>query len=96
MVTKGVASVRSPVCNLQTHGPAVTHERFMRAVELAFREEYDIDVDEPVRGSSYAVAYGKLYLSSPVAGALRAGGRVDARDRGHFQGNGRAARAPRF
>ena len=51
MVTKGVASVRSPVCNLQQHDASVSHERFVRAVELAFRGEYDIDVDEEVRCS---------------------------------------------
>lgn len=48
MITKGVASVRSPVCNLQQHDASVSHERFVRAVELAFRGEYDIDVDEEV------------------------------------------------
>lgn len=48
MVTKGVASVRSPVCNLQAHSSDITHDKFVRTVELAFREEYDIDVDEPV------------------------------------------------
>ncbi|KAF9035014.1 Lipoyltransferase and lipoate-protein ligase [Hymenopellis radicata] len=40
MNTKGVASVRSPVCNLQQHDPAITHESFSDAVVHAFREAF--------------------------------------------------------
>lgn len=42
MVTKGVASVRSPVRNLQQYNSSVTHEAFVQAVINAFREHYDI------------------------------------------------------
>lgn len=42
LVTKGIASVRSPVRNLQQYNPSVTHEAFVAAVIDAFREEYDI------------------------------------------------------
>jgi lipoate---protein ligase len=47
MVTRGVASVRSPVKNLQEFCPTVAHDKFVRAMVQAFREEYRID--EPVR-----------------------------------------------
>ncbi|KAF8915189.1 hypothetical protein CPB85DRAFT_1294760 [Mucidula mucida] len=40
MITKGVASVRSPVCNLQQHDPTITHESFSDAVVQAFREAF--------------------------------------------------------
>jgi lipoate-protein ligase A len=53
MVTQGVPSVRSPVVNLQQSNPGVTHEGFVRAVELAFRSEYDVDVDEEVGEINY-------------------------------------------
>jgi len=43
MLTKGVASVRSSVCNLQQHNPSITHEAFAEAVIKAFQEEYGID-----------------------------------------------------
>jgi lipoate---protein ligase len=49
MQTKGVASVRSPVCNLQTHLPELTHTRFVDAVIRAFRAHYDVEVDEAVQ-----------------------------------------------
>ena len=42
METKGVASVRSPVRNLQQFNAEVTHEAFVDAVVSAFREHYDI------------------------------------------------------
>lgn len=42
METKGVASVRSPVNNLQQYTGGVSHEAFVDAVVEAFREEYDI------------------------------------------------------
>ena len=47
MITRGVASIRSPVKNLQEFSPAVTHDRFVRAIVQAFREEYH--AGEPVR-----------------------------------------------
>lgn len=40
--TKGIASVRSPVRNLQQFNPEVTHEAFVDAVANTFREHYDI------------------------------------------------------
>jgi lipoate---protein ligase len=42
LVTKGVASVRSPVRNLQQYNPGITHEAFVEAVVCAFREHYNI------------------------------------------------------
>lgn len=45
MLTRGVASVRSPVCNLQQHQPQVTHESFTQAMINAFREEYAVNED---------------------------------------------------
>ena len=50
MHTKGIASVRSPVRNLQQYDDSVTHEKFVEAVIDSFRQEYSID--EPVRGPS--------------------------------------------
>ncbi|KAL5507822.1 hypothetical protein ACEPAH_5440 [Sanghuangporus vaninii] len=46
MVTKGVASVRSPVQNLQRFNPAITHEGFVEASIQAFQEAYGVD-EEP-------------------------------------------------
>ncbi|KAF8507602.1 hypothetical protein JB92DRAFT_2734866 [Gautieria morchelliformis] len=43
MVTKGVASVRSPVHNLRQFRSNVTHARFMEAVIDNFTEEYEIN-----------------------------------------------------
>ncbi|OCH94300.1 Lipoyltransferase and lipoate-protein ligase [Obba rivulosa] len=43
MDTRGVASVRSPVRNLQQYDPAVSHERFVDAVINAFKAEYNVD-----------------------------------------------------
>ncbi|KZT05542.1 Lipoyltransferase and lipoate-protein ligase [Laetiporus sulphureus 93-53] len=43
METKGVASVRSPVRNLQQFNPSVNHEKFVDATVSAFREEYGIN-----------------------------------------------------
>jgi hypothetical protein len=49
MVTAGVASVRSPVCNLQQTSPHVEHDVFMNAVVDEFRREYALDeTDDPV------------------------------------------------
>ena len=46
MVTRGVASVRSPVKNLREFSPTITHDTFVKAMVQAFREEYR--VKEPV------------------------------------------------
>jgi lipoate-protein ligase A len=43
MITKGVASVRSPVCNLQQFSSTISHDAFSNAVIRAFQEEYNID-----------------------------------------------------
>ncbi|KAJ7129146.1 Lipoyltransferase and lipoate-protein ligase [Mycena epipterygia] len=43
MVTAGVASVRSPVCNLQQFSGDIEHVAFARAVASEFRKEYDLD-----------------------------------------------------
>ncbi|RPD66851.1 Lipoyltransferase and lipoate-protein ligase [Lentinus tigrinus ALCF2SS1-6] len=42
METRGVASVRSPVCNLRQHHYSVSHEDFVEAVVDAFRHEYGV------------------------------------------------------
>ncbi|PAV21336.1 Lipoyltransferase and lipoate- ligase [Pyrrhoderma noxium] len=42
MVTKGVASVRSPVQNLRHFDPSITHELFVEATITAFREHFSI------------------------------------------------------
>ena len=42
MDTKGVASVRSPVCNLRHFDTSINHDTFVEAVVKAFREEYGI------------------------------------------------------
>ncbi|KAF9006758.1 hypothetical protein BDQ17DRAFT_1352343 [Cyathus striatus] len=43
MITKGVASVRSPVCNLQQFSSSITHGLFCNAVIAEFRNEYGVD-----------------------------------------------------
>ncbi|KAI0677240.1 Lipoyltransferase and lipoate-protein ligase [Trametes maxima] len=43
METRGVASVRSPVCNLQQYHARVNHNMFVKAVVEAFCEEYGTD-----------------------------------------------------
>lgn len=42
MITKGVASVRSPVCNIQQSYMNVNHASFAAAVVSEFRKEYKI------------------------------------------------------
>jgi lipoate---protein ligase len=49
MDTKGVASVRSPVCNLQQYNASVSHETFVEAVVKAFREVYNIHESVGIR-----------------------------------------------
>ena len=74
MITRGVASVRSPVKNLQEFSPAVTHDKFVQAVVRAFREEYHIE--EPVRSCHRINSINFLLIivipSGP--GAIRASG----------------------
>lgn len=43
MITKGVASVRSPVCNIQQFNVNVDHVSFSNAVVNEFRKEYGIN-----------------------------------------------------
>jgi len=45
IVTRGVASVRSLVCNLQQYSPTTTHETFADAIVNEFRTEYRITTD---------------------------------------------------
>jgi lipoate-protein ligase A len=52
MITRGVASVRSPVRNLCWFQPEITHEAFVAAVVRAFREEYGVDEDVRIPGFS--------------------------------------------
>lgn len=47
MITRGVPSVRSPVCNLRQFSASVTHENFVEAMIAEFRDEFDIH--DPVR-----------------------------------------------
>ncbi|KAG6861965.1 hypothetical protein C0995_009149 [Termitomyces sp. Mi166 len=53
MVTKGVASVRSPVCNLQQFSAIITHDSFTDAVIDEFRKEYGVSA--PVRTNVVAL-----------------------------------------
>ncbi|KAK0491530.1 hypothetical protein IW261DRAFT_1438210, partial [Armillaria novae-zelandiae] len=43
MLTKGVASVPSPVCNLRQHDVNISHEQFCEAAISEFRRVYDIN-----------------------------------------------------
>jgi lipoate-protein ligase A len=63
MVTRGVASIRSPVKNLQEFSPAVTHDKFVRAMVQAFREEYH--VGEPVRPSNKVISIIFQLITAP-------------------------------
>ena len=44
-MTKGVASVRSPVCNLQQHDQRISHEMFVQAVIQEFQNTYGVSRD---------------------------------------------------
>lgn len=46
MITKGVASVRSPVCNIQQSYMNVNHASFAAAVVSEFRKEYKISEEK--------------------------------------------------
>ncbi|KAK0207028.1 hypothetical protein DFS33DRAFT_1256079 [Desarmillaria ectypa] len=43
MLTKGVASVPSPVCNLRQHDANITHEQFCKAAISEFCRTYDVN-----------------------------------------------------
>jgi len=43
IITKGVSSIRSPVCNLEQFDASITHEGFTSAVIQEFRKKYQID-----------------------------------------------------
>ena len=42
MTTKGVASVRSPVCNLQLFDSSLSHEAFADSMVREFQREYGV------------------------------------------------------
>ena len=53
MQTKGVASVRSPVCNLRQYKLDVSHEDFVHAVVREFQHHYN--VQETVRAGLFLI-----------------------------------------
>ncbi|KAF4601854.1 Biotin/lipoate A/B protein ligase [Pleurotus pulmonarius] len=70
MVTRGVASVRSPVCNLQQFNTNARHETFAEAVVDEFRDEYSVhdevcyvEETEDIKGIDY-IAKGMAELPS--------------------------------
>ncbi|KAH9077017.1 Lipoyltransferase and lipoate-protein ligase [Lactarius deliciosus] len=65
MVTRGVASVRSPVKNLREFSPTVTHDTFVRAMVQAFREEYH--VKEPVQYVQASDTTDSPYIQNGIA-----------------------------
>jgi len=65
MVTRGVASVRSPVKNLREFSPTVTHDTFVRAMVQAFREEYR--VEEPVQYVQASDATDSPHIQNGIA-----------------------------
>lgn len=67
METKGVASVRSPVRNLQHFNTGVTHEGFVDAVIREFREEYPVALDSEVDKASFFFLLSRSIPLSPVA-----------------------------
>lgn len=52
MITKGVASVRSPVCNLQQFNSKITHDAFTNAIVQEFQNEYGVDTSAHVISES--------------------------------------------
>ncbi|KAI9467171.1 Lipoyltransferase and lipoate-protein ligase [Lactarius psammicola] len=64
MVTRGVASVRSPVKNLREFSPTVTHDTFVKAMVQAFREEYH--VKEPVQYVQASDATDSPYIQNGI------------------------------
>ncbi|KAI6034954.1 hypothetical protein F5J12DRAFT_710523 [Pisolithus orientalis] len=69
MNTKGVESVRSPVCNLVESNPRITHEAFVEAVTTSFRKEYDVG-DEPCVVGETPVYAGDEYFKVGMAELL--------------------------
>ncbi|KAH9179535.1 Lipoyltransferase and lipoate-protein ligase [Lactarius sanguifluus] len=65
MVTRGVASVRSPVRNLREFSPTVTHDTFVKAMVQAFREEYH--VKEPVQYVQASDTTDSPYIQNGIA-----------------------------
>ncbi|KAN0132546.1 Lipoyltransferase and lipoate-protein ligase [Lactarius tabidus] len=65
MVTRGVASVRSPVKNLREFSPTITHNTFVEAMVQAFREEYH--VKEPVQYVQASDAADSPYIRNGIA-----------------------------
>ena len=55
MTTKGVSSVRSPVCNLQQFNESVNHDAFTNAIIREFQKEYDIRESVRILASSPAL-----------------------------------------
>jgi len=47
MITKGVASVRSPVCNLAQFSETASHDTFVAAVVDSFKAEYGVHNEVP-------------------------------------------------
>lgn len=64
MITKGVASVPSPVCNLQQYKPDVSHEDFVSAVVHEFQNNYNIR--ESVRKHWHDVARSVSHYFSQI------------------------------
>jgi len=52
MVTKGVASVRSPVCNIQQSYTNIDHASFAAAVVSEFCKEYNISEEVSLLSST--------------------------------------------
>ncbi|KAH8988538.1 Lipoyltransferase and lipoate-protein ligase [Lactarius akahatsu] len=65
MVTRGVASVRSPVKNLREFSPTVTHDTFVKAMVQTFREEYH--VKEPVQYVQASDTTDSPYIQNGIA-----------------------------
>ncbi|KAI0307017.1 hypothetical protein B0F90DRAFT_1931664 [Multifurca ochricompacta] len=65
MVTRGVASVRSPVKNLIEFNPTVTHDAFIGAMVRVFRDEYR--VEEPVQYIQASNAANIPYIRDGIA-----------------------------
>lgn len=78
MITRGVASIRSPVKNLQEFSLAVTHDKFVRAMVQAFREEYH--VGEPVRPCNKVVSILFQLITVPPSGQVQYVEAEDATD----------------
>ena len=77
MVTRGVASVRSPVKNLREFSPTITHDTFVKAMVQAFREEYR--VKEPVCSCH------KNFLSANLLSQVQYAQASDATDSPYIQ-----------